>query len=109
MRDLKADTRDLWASVLLFCMFAFQLTDWCETCYMLEFGGIEANPLMARIFAISPWLALAPKIMVVGFAVWVYLHMRHSKYALKLIAVPTVLSGVPVLWNAVQLYLAGLL
>ena len=101
--------RDLKASLILYAMLCFQLTDWCETVVMLNMGGIEANPLMARIFAVSPWLALAPKIMVVGFAIWVYLHMRHSKYALKLIAVPTILSGIPVLWNAVQLYLAGLL
>ena len=101
--------RDFKASLLLYAMLCLQVTDWMETVYMLGLGGIEANPLMRQLFFISPYLALIPKLAAVSFAFVCYMKTRQHKHVLVMLAVPTVLSGIPVAWNLAQLWAAGYL
>jgi hypothetical protein len=98
--------RALKASLLLYALLCIQVADWLTTVYAMSFGGIEGNPLMRHMFAVSPLLALLPKIVVVPLFAWFVYWKTKS---LLPILVALVISAIPVVWNIAQLWAAGLL
>lgn len=98
------------ASVLLYALLCAQVADWGMTVWALSLGAVEANPIMAPLFAMSPFVALLPKLGIVGLATLVYLGTRRlGRLSLGLIALSLVVSLPPVAWNLIQLWNAGLL
>ena len=50
---------------------------------VLQAGGVELNPIMARLFEISPVVAAAAKIGTVGAAVLVLMSLRRYRRTLE--------------------------
>ena len=101
----------LKASLLLYAILCAQVADWGSTVYAMSFGATEANPVMAPLFAISPWRALLPKLLVVAVlvAMWIGLAKEHQRAGLCLLVAHLAISTFPVAWNLYHLAMAGLL
>ena len=101
----------LLAALLLYAIFCAQVVDWMSTVYAMSFGGQEANPLMAPLFAINPYLALAPKLLIPAILVVLYRHTDRDSRPLMLwvFVAYLAISLFPVVWNLIQIARAGLL
>lgn len=80
--------------------FILNLVDCFQTIYALEvLGAKEANPAMAYLYNISPYLFFLVKVSVchatIGYMVW-----NHKKTNLKWV---TFLLGGVVVWNVVAI------
>jgi hypothetical protein len=94
------------ASILLATLLSVHLADWALTVLLLRHTpGVEANPLMARLFAISPGAAIIPKLAVVLLVSVFYLgtHKSDRPTFLWLIALAALIAFPPVVWNLAQL------
>jgi len=99
------------ASILVYLLLCVQVADWGTTLWALSFGGIEANPIMAPLFAISPWVAILPKLAIVAGAALLYAatQKRDRPLVLWCILAGIIVATPPVVWNLIQLARAGLL
>jgi hypothetical protein len=69
--------------LVLATIIVFNYVDYVLTIRVLEAGGMELNPIMARLFEISPVVAAAAKIGAVGAAALVLLALRRYRRTLE--------------------------
>ncbi|MFA5808705.1 MAG: DUF5658 family protein [Thermoleophilia bacterium] len=102
---------NLKASILLYLLLCVQAADWGTTVWIMSFGGVEANPIMAPLFALSPWVAILPKLAIVAGVTLLYLAARKQDRPLVMwgVAASVLVSMPPVVWNLIQLWNAGLI
>ena len=61
----------------------FNYVDYLLTFRVLLAGGVELNPIMARLFEIGPTVAASVKLGIVGVAVLVLLMLRRYRRTLE--------------------------
>ena len=69
--------------LVLATIIVFNYVDYLLTVRVLRAGGAELNPLMARLFEISPVVAAAAKMGTVGAAVLVLMLLRRYRRTLE--------------------------
>jgi len=69
--------------LVLATIVVFNYVDYLLTVRVLQAGGAELNPIMARLFEISPVVAATAKIGAVGAAVLVLLALRRYRRTLE--------------------------
>ena len=80
----------------------FNYIDYQLTVRVIAQGGVELNPLMARLFALSPVTAATAKLGAVGGSVLILLSLRRYRRTLE--ASLLLLVG----YTALMFYHAGL-
>ena len=65
--------------LVLATIIVFNYVDYILTVRVLQAGGIELNPIMARLFEISPVAAATAKLGAVGAAAMVLLMLRRYR------------------------------
>ena len=76
------DTRTTFLLVLA-TIIVFNYLDYLLTVRVLRAGGAELNPIMARLFEISPVVAAVAKMGTVGAAVLVLMLLRRYRRTLE--------------------------
>jgi hypothetical protein len=69
--------------LVLATIVVFNYVDYLLTVRVLRAGGAELNPLMARLFEISPVVAALAKLGTVGAAVMVLMLLRRYRRTLE--------------------------
>ncbi len=69
--------------LVLATIIVFNYVDYLLTIRVLRAGGQELNPIMARLFEISPVVAATAKLGTVGAAVLVLLMLRRYRRTLE--------------------------
>ena len=69
--------------LVLATIIVFNYVDYLLTVRVLRAGGAELNPVMARLFEISPVVAAAAKMGTVGAAVLVLMLLRRYRRTLE--------------------------
>ena len=69
--------------LVLATIVVFNYVDYLLTYRVLQAGGSELNPVMARLFEISPVVAASTKLGTVGIAVLVLLTLRRYRRTLE--------------------------
>ena len=69
--------------LVLATIVVFNYVDYQLTVHVLAAGGLELNPVMARLFAISPFVAAAVKLGAVGAATLVLLALRRYRRTME--------------------------
>jgi hypothetical protein len=69
--------------LVLATIIVFNYVDYLLTYRVLQAGGSELNPIMARLFEISPIVAASTKLGTVGVAVLVLLTLRRYRRTLE--------------------------
>lgn len=69
--------------LVLATIIVFNYVDYLLTVRVLRAGGAELNPVMARLFEISPVVAAAAKMGIVGAAVLVLMLLRRYRRTLE--------------------------
>lgn len=69
--------------LVLATIIVFNYVDYLLTFRVLEAGGIELNPIMARLFEISPVVAATAKIGIVGGVALFLLTLGRYRRALE--------------------------
>ena len=69
--------------LVLSTIIVFNYVDYLLTVRVLRAGGAELNPLMARLFEISPVVAAVAKLGTVGAAVLVLMLLRRYRRTLE--------------------------
>lgn len=88
--------------LVLATIIVFNFIDYQLTVRVLEVGGVELNPVMARLFDLSPVTAAAVKLGAVGVVAVVLLSLRRYRRTLE--ASLVLLVG----YSALMFYHAGL-
>lgn len=88
--------------LVLATVVVFNYIDYQLTIGVLQAGGVELNPLMARLFDVSPVVAAAAKIGAVGAVAVVLLSLRRYRRTLEASLV------LLVTYTALMFYHAGL-
>ncbi|MEA2002991.1 MAG: DUF5658 family protein [Actinomycetota bacterium] len=69
--------------LVLATIIVFNYVDYLLTIRVLRAGGMELNPIMARLFEISPVVAASAKLGAVGAAALVLLALRRYRRTLE--------------------------
>jgi hypothetical protein len=69
--------------LVLATIVVFNYVDYLLTVRVLQAGGAELNPIMARLFEISPVVAALAKLGTVGAAVMVLMLLRRYRRTLE--------------------------
>lgn len=69
--------------LVLATIIVFNYIDYMLTIRVLHSGGVELNPLMARLFEMGPTVAAAVKLGSVGVAVLLLLLLRRYRRTLE--------------------------
>lgn len=95
--------------ILVYAILSLSILDWATTVYGLEMGSFEeGNPIMAHVFAIGYWFALAVKltpgiVATIGAFVAAQSDSAICKLYIVSLTVAAALCAIPVVWNTAQL------